>query len=203
MYYASGGFTCYGWQVFSAVSGDERAWIRESGVRIGNGGTVPPAPPMTALWPAGEGMVTEQMSSGEWRMIAGTYDRVVPRQDKFQITDWRSSDQLTWSYAGALVTTGQVGVDAHRSVYSPTIREVVPGIFRMIFTGDNLDIPGGRSRLYTAVSLDKLTWQIEGTLLGSSTTDIFYSTLVDNVLVFIRQDLDQPRFLATASVVMP
>ena len=203
MFYASGGFTCYGWQVFSAVSPDQTSWTREPGVRLSNGGTLPPAPPITPPWPAGEGMVIDQLPSGEWRMIAGTYQNVLPVEDKFQITEWRSPDQLSWSYVGGLLLTDDIGPEAQRSIYSPTIREVVPGLYRMVFTGDNLNVPGGRSRLHTAVSLDRASWQYEGQLMGSEATDIFYSTLVDDLLVFIRQDLGQDRHLASARVTMP
>jgi hypothetical protein len=203
MYYASGGFTCYGWQTFSAVSSDERHWTREAGVRISNGGTLPPAPPVTAPWPSGEGIQVDQLPSGEWRMIAGTYENITPRVDKFQITEWRSSDQLTWTYHGARLTTDAVGPDADRSIYSPVISEYTPGIYRLFFTGDNLNQPGGRSRLYTAVSLDRTTWQIEGVLVGDSHTNFFYSSLADGHLVFIKQGIGQPRFLAITDVFMP
>lgn len=203
MYYASGGFTCYGWQVFSAVASDERQWVKEPGVRISNGGTVPPAAPVSAPWPSGEGMQVEQLPSGEWRMIAGTYENITPREDKFQITEWRSADQLTWSYHGVVLTTTAVGPEAERSIYSPTIREFTPGLFRMIFTGDNLNQPGGRSRLYSAVSVDKTAWQVEGVFMASLNADLYYSSLVDDLLVFIRHDIGQPLFLAITSVSMP
>lgn len=203
MFYASGGFTCYGWQMFSAVSSDQTLWTREPGVRLGNGGTFPPAPPVIAPWPSGEGMVIDQLPSGEWRMIAGTYQNILPVENRFQITEWRSPDQINWSYLGLRLHTADIGPDVQRSIYSPSIREVVPGLYRMVFTGDNLDLPGGRSRLYTAVSLDRARWQVEGLLMGSESTDIFYSTLVGDLLVFVRQDLGQLRYLASARVTMP
>jgi hypothetical protein len=73
----------------------------------------------------------------------------------------------------------------------------------MIFTGDDLNVPGGRSRLYSAVSLDQIAWQVEGLLMGGPATDIFYSTLVDDLLVFIRIDVGQPRFIGTVTTIMP
>ncbi|MGE0352257.1 MAG: hypothetical protein AB7I33_01825 [Gemmatimonadales bacterium] len=204
MYYAAGGFTCYGWQVFSAVSDDMRTWVKESGVRISNGGPLPPAAPGGVPWPSGEGMVVDQLPGGEFRMIVGAYRHEMPFEDKFQITDWRSDDQLAWHYVGTLLSTDDVGPDAQRSIYSPTISEVVPGLYRMIFTGDDLNV-GGHSRLYSAVSLDRTSWQVEGVLMtGDATgTDIFYSTVVDSLLVFIRRDPGQVRYLATATVTMP
>lgn len=202
MYYSSGGFTCYGWQVFSAVSTDERTWTKEPGVRLSNGGPLPPAPPAGPYEPTGEGMWVDRLPSGEWRMISGT---VVPASGskKFQITEWRSADQLNWSYLRTLLTTDDVGPDAERSIYSPTIREFAPGLFRMLFTGDNRDVYGGLSRIYSSVSTDMVHWQLEGVLLRSSTSNLFYSSLVDDVLVFIRQDPGVPVYLAMARVQMP
>ena len=203
LFYSSGGFTCYGWQIFSAVSIDQRTWTREPGIRVDNGSPQPPQSPGVVPWPAGEGIVVDQLQSGEWRMISGSYERITPSEDKFQIVDWRSPDQITWTYRGPLLKTDDVGPEAGRSIYSPTIREFAPGIFRMIFTGDDLNVPGGRSRLYSAVSLDKILWQVEGLLLGGPATDIFYSTLVDDLLVFIRTDVGQPRFIGAVTTIMP
>jgi hypothetical protein len=182
MFYAGGSFDCYGWQVFSAVSTDERTWTKEAGVRIGNGGTLPPAPPVSAPWPAGEGMVTDQLPDGTWRMTVGTYEPLTPREDKFQITEWHSSDQLTWSYARSLVTTRQLPPEGQRSVYSPTLAEIAPGLWRMIFTADDRNQPGGRSRLWSAVSTNRITWQVEGEVLGAPGVEYFYSALVGDRL---------------------
>ena len=204
MYYSSGSFDCYGWQVFSAVSTDERTWVRESGPRIPNGGTYPPQGPVPPPWPSGEGMVVDQLPSGQWRMIVSTYEHVLPSQNKFQITEWQSNDQVNWTYVDPVLTTRQMPASAERSVYSPTISEVVPGLYRMIFTGDNLDQPGGRSALWSAVSLDKVTWQLEGQLIGGPNSNILYSSLVGNMLVFLRQDLNgTPRGVAFSTVSMP
>ena len=189
MYYAGGSFECYGWQVFSAVSTDERTWTREPGVRIANGGSLPPAPPNGALWPAGEGMVTDQLPDGTWRMIVSTYEPLTPPEDKFQITEWRSADQLNWNYLRSLVTTRQLPPEGQRSAYSPTIRVVVPGLWRMIFTADDRNQPGGRSRLWSAVSVDQVHWQIEGEILGEPGLEYFYSTLVGDRLFTLRLPL--------------
>ena len=203
MFYSSGGFTCYGWQIFSAVSPDQRTWTREPGIRVDNGSPQPPQAPGPVPWPAGEGMVLDQLPGGEWRMISGSYERITPAENKFQIVDWRSPDQLTWTYHGVLLSTDDIGPEVNRSIYSPTIREFAPGIYRMIFTGDDLNVPGGRSRLYSAVSLDRTTWQVEGLLMGGAATDLFYSTLVDDLLVFIRADVGQPRSIGAERVLMP
>jgi len=199
MFYAAGSFTCYGWQVFSAVSNDGRTWVRESGVRLSNGGGVAVPVP----WPAGEGMVTELLSSGQWRMIVSTYEHLTPYENKFQITEWRSPDQLNWTYVGPVFTTRQMGPEGQRSVYSPTIKEFAPGLWRMIFTADNRDQPGGASYLWSAVSTDKINWELEGQLIGSPGSNFLYCTLVDDRLIFMRQDGTLPRRLAIATVLMP
>jgi hypothetical protein len=203
MFYASGSFSCYGWQVFSAVSTDERTWVKESGVRLGNGGTVPPEAAVYAPWPVGEGMITELMPSGVWRMLVGGYEHLQPYEDKFQIVEWRSSDQLTWSYVGPTVTTRQMPVAGGGTVYSPTIRQIAPGLWRMIFSGDDRAQPGWRGKIWSAVSTDQQTWQLEGQLMGGPTTTLFYASVVDNQVVFIRQDDGDQRRLAIATVTMP
>ena len=73
----------------------------------------------------------------------------------------------------------------------------------MIFTGDDFDQPGGRSRLFSAVSTDREHWQLEGELLGAPGTSLYYSSLVDDHLVFVRRDDGQSNRLAAALVTMP
>lgn len=203
MFLSAGGFTCYGWQVFSAVSPDQQNWTLEPGVRLGNGAPLPPAPPQFPPWPAGEGMVVDQAPNGDWRMLAGTYEPLTPREDRFQITEWRSPDQIQWSYQGARLTTTQVGAEAERSVYSPTIVTLAPGLFRMIFTGDNLSAPGGHSRLYSAVSLDRVNWQVEGRLMESTTYDFFYAAVVDDLLLTLRREPGKSDRLVQTRLIMP
>jgi hypothetical protein len=145
----------------------------------------------------------EAMSGGGWRMLVGGYRHEQPTEEKWQVVEWRSSDQLTWSYIGPVLTTDDLPATGQRSVYSPTVREFAPGLWRMIMTADNLRDPGGRSRLWSAVSSDKSHWQLEGELMGAAGTDLYYSTLVDDLLVFVRLDAGQPRRLASVSVDMP
>lgn len=178
LFYAAGSDECQGWQVFSAISDDQQEWTPEPGIRIPNG-SVP-------RWPAGEGMDLELLPSGVWRMLVGSYERVTPPEDRFQITQWTSSDQVRWSYGGPVLTTRQVGPGAARSVYSPTVTDIAPGLRRMFFTGDNLDTPGGGSRIYSAVSVNGDVWEVEGIVLGGGAVDYFYSTMVGELLVFIR-----------------
>ena len=177
MFYSSGS-ECDGWQVFSATSADQAKWTPESGIRIPNG-SVP-------VWPAGEGMDVVQRSDGSWRMLVGSYEQIDPAENRFQIIEWTSPDQLTWTYRGPVLTTRQVGPEAARSVYSPTITDIAPGLMRMFFTGDNLDSRGGSSRIYSAVSTNGIHWQVEGVVLGGGVADYFYSTIAGDLLVFIR-----------------
>ncbi|MGH7537097.1 MAG: hypothetical protein ACREMF_00560 [Gemmatimonadales bacterium] len=202
MFYAGGSFECYGWQVFSAVSSDERTWTKEPGIRISNG--LPLSQPRgTVPWPAGEGMVVDQVAGGEWRMIASTYEPLQPPENRFQITEWRSPAQMTWTYRRTVFSTRELPPEGQRSVYSPTIREVAPGLWRMIFTADNLNTSGGRSRLWCAVSTDEVNWQLEGALLDSQGHDFYYSTLVDDQLVFLHAQAGLGHLLAIATVSMP
>jgi hypothetical protein len=202
MYYAAGSTPCYGWQVFSATSTDERTWVKEPGIRLSNGLPITD-PHGSPPWPAGEGMVVDQLPDGEWRMIVSTYEHITPPENKFQITEWHSLDQMNWTYIRTVFSTRQLPPEGQRSVFSPTIRQFAPGLWRMIVTADNLDVPGGRSHLWSAVSTDEVHWQFEGELIGAVGSNFNYCNLVDNVLVFMRQDTGLPRRLALATVVMP
>ena len=202
MFFAAGSFDCYGWQVFSAVSADERNWTIESGIRLPNGGTLPPDAPVTPPWPTGEGMEVDRLPDGQWRMIVSAYERKLPSTDAWQITEWRSSDQITWRYEGVVLHTDDMPREARASIYSPTIREVAPGLWRMIFTGDNRRDGDGRSRLWTALSTDKRIWHFEGELLGATGTSIYYSSLAADRVYFLRTD-GGGHYLAQARVLMP
>jgi len=188
MFFSSGSFTCYGWQVFSAVSTDERTWVKEPGVRLSNGGTLPPEAPVSPPWPAGEGMATEQLP---------------PYENKFQIIEWRSPDQVNWSYIGPMLTTRDMPVGGQGTIYSPTIRQIAPGLWRMIFSGDDRFQSGWRGRIWSAVSTDERSWQVEGELMGGLQTKLWYASLVDDRLVFVREDQGDTKRLAIATVTMP
>jgi hypothetical protein len=203
MYFAAGTFDCYGWQVFSAVSPDERNWTIEPGIRLPNGGTTPPDAPMTPPWPTGEGMEVDRLANGEWRMIVSAYDRVLPAADVWQITEWRSSDQINWRYVGVVLHTNDVPREARSSLYAPTIRQVAPGLWRMIYTGDNRHDADGRSRLWTAVSTDKTTWQFEGELIGALGSTFLYSSLAGDRVYFLRNDGASANYLAQSRILMP
>ena len=211
LYFSGGQFDCYGWQVFSAVSTDERTWVIEPGIRLSNTADGQPAEEGPIPWPVGEGMVVDRTAGGAWRMLVGGYEHILPNENKFQIVEWTSPDQLNWTYEDTAFTTRQMPHEGQASIYSPTIRGFAPGLWRMIFAGDNRDDPNGRGRVWSAVSTDMRSWQLEGMLIHSDQSDYYYSSLVDDFLVFIRDDSGLPPFqgdphlhrLAGARVTMP
>jgi len=149
-------------------------------------------------------MVVDRLPNGLWRMIVGSFQHVSPPEtNEWHITEWRSPDQLAWTYVGPVLTTHDMPTKWQGSVYSPTIRQVTPGLWRMVFTADGRGTTGSRSALWSAVSTDGQQWQIEEELLGSSTSNLYYAALVDDQLVFIRQDDGSPTRLAIATVTMP
>jgi len=201
MLYAAGSNVCFGWQVFSAVSSDGRTWTKESGVRLSNGGVDSTLQPP---WPVGEGMVVDRLPTGEWRMIVGTFEHLTsPETNKWEITEWRSSDQLSWSYIGTVLTTRDMPTGWQGSVYSPTIREIAPGLWRMLFTTDGRGTPGSRSAIWSAVSVDRLHWQVEGQVIGAAGSDIYYSSFLGDQVVFVRSDGGGALRLAIARLTMP
>ena len=201
MLYAAGSNRCYGWQVFSAVSGDGRTWTKEPGVRLSNGGTAVLGQPP---WPAGEGMSVDQLPDGEWRMIAGTFEHISPPETtKWQITEWRSPDQLQWTYVGPVLTTRDMPEGWQGSVYSPTIREFRPGLWRMLFTADGRGTPGSRSAIWSAVSTDRTHWQVEGEVLGGQGVDLYYSAMVGDLVITVRKGADGRGVLAMATLRTP
>jgi hypothetical protein len=200
MLYAAGSSLCYGWQVFSATSDDGRVWSKEPGVRLSNGGVDSTFPPP---WPAGEGMVVEQVPGGEWRMIVSTFEHLSPPKVKWQITEWRSPDQLTWQYVGPVLTTRDMPTGWQGSVYSPTIRQVAPGLWRMLFTADGRGSPGSRSAIWSAVSMDSETWQVESEVIGGTGSNIYYAAFLEDRVVFVRRDGNGVLGLATALLSMP
>ena len=203
MFFAGGQFYCYGWQVFSAVSSDERNWAIEPGVRLSNTLDGEPSEVGPIPWPVGEGLVAHQLPDGTWRLIVGGMEHIDPWEDKFQIVEWRSGDQLTWTYLDALLTTRQLPPQGQASVYSPTISEFAPGLFRMIFVADDRNDPDGRFRLWSAVSTDERTWQLEGPLVQSTRYNYYYGSLVGDLLVMIRAGDTGTRHLAATRVQMP
>ena len=203
MFYAAGSNACYGWEVFSAVSSDRLTWSKEPGVRLSNGNTGPKGAPPYPPYPVGEGMWVDALPSGGWRMIVGTQEHVQPPDNTWQIAEWTSPDQLNWTYQRTVLTTRQMPAGGQGAVYSPSIRQLMPGLWRMLFTADDRGTPGSVSQVWSAVSTDLENWQVEGPLMGAPGTDLYYTSLVDDRIVFIRKDLGGPTTIATAIVTMP
>ena len=116
-------------QVFSAVSTDERTpWIPEAGIESPMAELYPPAPRATPPYPAGEGIVADQAPSGlanaGWRV----YEQVQPPQQKFQVIEWDSPDQINWTYSGPVLSTRQLPPTGDARRYSPTITQLAPGL---------------------------------------------------------------------------
>ena len=203
MFYSGGSNKCYGWQVLSAVSTDERTWTKEPGVRLTNGipgPSVQPPPP----WPVGEGMAVFRLADGTWQMIVSGFRHVTPPDtNQWQIVEWRSPDQINWAYHDTVLTTSQMPAAGSGSIDGPSFRQVAPGLWRMLFAADNRRQPNSRSEIWSAVSLDREHWQLEGQLLGSSTTSLYYAAEVDGVLVFLRNDNGAGYQLASTTVQMP
>lgn len=198
----SGGGDSTGWQVYGAVSNDRRHWTK-TGVVIGNGypGT---------LRPSGEGMQVYQDAAGEWHLIMGAYPGASSTLAKWAITEWRSIDQVTWSYDTTWINPNALPPGAERAAYSPSIRQIGPSMWRALFTADQLNgapnnslVNNGQSGIWSAVSSDMVNWTVEGLLVGSTTTNIYYTALAGNQLYFIRTDLGKSNRLATVQVSMP
>lgn len=203
MLFAAGSNTCYGWEVFSAVSTDGITWTKEPGVRLGNGNTGPkgggsPYPP----YPVGEGMYAYQVGS-EWRLLVGTQAHVTPPVNKWQIAEWRSTDEISWTYQGVILGTSQMPAAGQGSVYSPTVAAIAPGLWRMFFTADNRGSSSATSSVWSAVSTDLESWQVEGPVLGASGSNLYYATLAAGRLVYVRQDAGGSLRVGTSTVVMP
>jgi hypothetical protein len=127
-------------------------------------------------------------------MITASFEHVLnPAPDAhWQISEWLSDDQLSWSYTGIVLGTSGMPPQAQGSVYSPSIVEFAPGLYRMFFTGDNRRLSAQpESALWSAVSTDKRTWQIEGELIGALGIDVYYATVVDDRLYFLTNTTGQ------------
>jgi hypothetical protein len=203
MFFAGGSFNCYGWQVFSAVSNDGRNWVKEPGIRLSNGGSVPPAASQIPPYPVGEGMSIDLLPTGELRMIVGSFEHVdPPPQAIWQIAEWRSTDQVNWTYVDVVLTTRDMPAGGQGSVYSPSIVEIAPGLWRMFFTADNRPDPASRSTIWAAVSIDRKHWVVEGQVAGASNADLYYTTVLDDHLYFIRKNFGTFGVLSVATLEM-
>jgi hypothetical protein len=133
-------------------------------------------------------MAMEKLADGRWRIITASFEHeLFPAPDShWQISQWFSEDQVTWSYGRMILETAQLPPEAQGSVYSPAVAEIAPGLFRMFFTGDNRRLSSNpQSAMWSAVSTDKQSWQIEGRLVGAPGIDVYYAAVMDNKLYFL------------------
>jgi hypothetical protein len=86
---------------------------------------------------------------------------------------------------------------------SQALIEGVQSVQRVVLTTGRGVETQVTSILGSLVSIDMVHWQVEGVLLSSATANLFYSSLVDDLLVFVRQDPGVPVYLAMARVAMP
>jgi hypothetical protein len=155
MFVAGGSFACYDFQIFSATSVDERTWTLEPGIRVGNESDSA----MTNPFATGEGIVVDPLPSGGWRMVTGAWGRVPSQSGRFQILEWNSPDQITWTYTRPVLTTLEMPLQPGERV-QPHHSTGRSRLWRMVFTGD--DGEPERRLLVGAVSTDRTTWQVEG-----------------------------------------
>jgi hypothetical protein len=202
MLYSAGSGACYGWQVFSAVSQDGLTWTKEPGVRLDNGFTSPGAP---TLWPVGEGIQVFQLADGTWQLIVGGFERTTPAPvNQWAIAEWRSKDQLNWTYVGPVLTVRDMPAGWQGSVYSPAISQLAPGLWRMLFTADNrADSLNNVSAIWSAVSTDRVHWQLEGELLGESGYNLYYATVIGQQVFFVKRAPDGAQTLGVANLQTP
>jgi hypothetical protein len=194
MLFAAGGY-CRGWQVYSAVSADERTWTVEPGVRVSNRLALP-----GHSLGQGEGMDVARLPGGEWQLLVGG-GQLEPPADTWQINEFRSWNQVDWRYVGPALHTSAMPSAARGGIYSPSVTEFVPGIHRMYFGGDNRGQTPLRFAVFSAVSRDRLEWQFEGEVLGDASTQFYYAAFLDQRLFFIRGGAAQE--IATTAVRMP
>jgi hypothetical protein len=182
MLVAAGGYST-GWGIASAVSTDAQTWAFESDSFV-----VPPGPSGGAQRPSGEGISIWHDSSGTWWMASGAFPADTSEPGQWCIALYRSSDQITWTQDRILLRPGPAGSGRERAVYGPSIVEITPGIWRMYFTGDDLNVAGpgtGHSAIWSAVSLDRIDWRVEGFVISSPTHGVFYPSIVGSNLYYL------------------
>jgi hypothetical protein len=184
-----------GWQLYGATSSDRRAWTK-TGVAIGNGspGTVRPV---------GEGMMVDRLPDGTWRMVMASYEPAPSTVNAWEITQWQSPDQVNWQYVTTLFSSTTMPLEGRCAVYAPTVRQIGPSMWRMVFAAHRMCGTPQHAAIYSAVSSDSVHWKFEGQLLGGSGTLLFYAALVRDYVYFIRQDNGDHNRLAAARVEMP
>ena len=195
MFYSSGSY-CLGWKIRSAVSSDQKSWLKEPGIRIGD-------PTGTPAFSAGEGMSILKATNGDWLLFAGVF---APGEG-FGIEIWRSLDQIKWVRERQVYSPRSNPIGLLRAIYSPSVVKIGPSLWRLVYCADDVDQSGGRSRLYSSVSRDLINWSFEGELLGEPATHFWYTALVGTSLFFVTQPVgregDFAPVLSQASIRQP
>lgn len=138
MYYSVPGGTSGGAMIISAVSSDGLTWIKESGIRVDNGG-------IYDFWGAAGPHIVE-LPDGTYRMYYNGYDGAAGH-----ILSAVSSDGLTWTKeVGVVITAG--GTYDSQSAHSPNILELSGGAYRMYYTGYD----GVHMRILSAISEEEI-----------------------------------------------
>lgn len=132
-------------------------------------------------------------------MWVGTF---IPNEG-FAIEDWHSPDQINWTRHAVIFSPASFPTGPMYSVYSPSVVQIGPSMWRMYFCADNRNQPNGRSRLYSAVSRDLENWRFEGEFLSQPDLSFWYATVAGDELYFIRETSDSLMFLGRTQIVQP
>lgn len=200
--FVSGGSSWWIWQIWSAVAADCKTWQWENG---------PALPGViendTIGRPTGEGMTTWQDSSGGWWMLAGVYPPVFGGLRTWTIGLYHGTDQRHWTFVNTVMVPGPAGSGMSRAVYGPSVSQVTSGLYRMFFTGDNADlsIQPGSSYIFSAVSRDRIHWELEGVALDLhlSNQGPRYATVLGSHLYFVVNGAGYGSHLASAEIAQP
>ncbi len=199
---ASAGSSWWIWQIYSAVSDGCDTWTWEDGPAL------PGAIESDTIGrPNGEGIYAWRDSTGQLWMLAGAYPETSGDVRTWTIALYRGTDERHWSYVRSVFYPGPPGSGRERAVFGPSVVAVAPGLYRMFFAGDDLGIgpDGGRSRIWSAVSHDRLEWVFEGQVLdlGLPTRGPRYPTVVGNHLYYVDTGPTVSARLGVAQILQP
>lgn len=199
---AAAGSSWWIWQIYSAVADDCTSWRWEEG---------PALPGViendTIGRPIGEGIDVWKDSTGSLWMLTGAYPATYGGVRTWTVGLYRGSDQRHWEFVRTVLYPGPPGSGRERAVGAPAVVAVGPGLYRMFFSGDDIGIAadGGRSRIWSAVSHDRLTWVFEGAVLDFQvpTRGPRYPTVVGDKLYFVNSGPGFGAHLSAAQIRQP
>jgi hypothetical protein len=199
---ASAGSSWWIWQIYSAVSDNCDSWTWEDGPALP--GTIEND---TIGRPNGEGIYAWRDSTGQLWMLAGAYPVTPGDVRTWTIALYRGVSQRQWEFVRTVLYPGPSGSGRERAVFGPSVVQIAPGLYRMFFAGDDLGIGpgGGRSRIWSAVSRDRLSWTFEGEVLdfGQATRGPRYPTIVGNRLYYVNSGPGFGAHLGAAQIQQP